>query len=86
MRKAGPKGELTTINAADPLNLLGILTSEPRVPAITANRILLRDGLPVAALVAGEIKTLNGVNNIDEQMRQALVIGRMAPALRRYYA
>src|SRR5439155_4051187 len=44
IRKAASKGELITISGADPLNLSGILTPGPRVTAITASRILLRDG------------------------------------------
>jgi ATP-dependent Lhr-like helicase len=87
IRKTGPAGELTVINAADPLNLLGILTSGPRITAITANRILLRDGLPIAALVAGEIKQLNQAGDLDASSIQlALTVGKMAPALRPYYS
>jgi len=87
IRKAGPAGELITINAADPLNLPGILDSGPRVPAITANRILLRDGLPIAALIAGEIKQLHEAGDPDSPLiRQALIVGKMAPSLRPYYA
>jgi ATP-dependent Lhr-like helicase len=86
IRKAAPAGELIVINAADPLNLSGILTSEPRVTAITANRILLRDGLPVAALIAGEIKQLNPAPELDPSLVQRmLTVGKMAPSLRRYY-
>ena len=33
--------------AADPLNLAGIVTPGPRVPAIRTNTIVYRDGLPV---------------------------------------
>src|SRR5204863_1115711 len=43
LRKIKPAHELVTISAADPLNLAGILTSGPRVAAIAANRMLLRD-------------------------------------------
>jgi len=87
IRKAAPAGEWVVINAADPLNLLGILTSEPRIPAITANRILLRDGLPIAALVAGEIKRLNETGDLDATtIQRALTVGKMAPALRPYYS
>jgi ATP-dependent Lhr-like helicase len=87
IRKAGSAGELIVISAADPLNLLGILTSEPRIPAITANRILLRDGLPIAALNAGEIKRLNEVGPFNESaVEQVLKVGKMAPDLRPYYA
>jgi ATP-dependent Lhr-like helicase len=87
IRKSGPKGELITINAADPLNLLGILTSGPRIPAITANRILLRDGAPIAALVAGEIKRLSEVGDLDaSSIQHALTVGKMASSLRPYYS
>jgi len=87
IRKAAPARELTVINATDPLNLLGILDSGPRVTAITANRILLRDGLPIAALVANEIQPLNEYGAVSESaVRHALTIGTMAPALRPYYA
>ena len=87
IRKAGPAGELIVINAADPLNLLGILTPGARVTAITANRILLLDGLPIAALDAGEIKRLDRGTEISEStIAQALTIGKMAAELRPYYA
>src|SRR5439155_3843631 len=60
LRKAPAKGELIAISGADPLNLAGILTPGPRLTAIAANRILLRDGVPVAALEAGKAMMLNG--------------------------
>ena len=40
-------GEIVRISAADPLNLVGILTPGPRVPALRSNRVVYRDGLPV---------------------------------------
>jgi ATP-dependent Lhr-like helicase len=89
IRKAGLTGELIVINAADPLNLLGILDSGSRITAITANRILLRDGHPIAALTAGEIKPLNGTSDASANataVKQALTVGKMAPELRPYYA
>ncbi len=45
IRKRSSNGELITLSAADPLNLQGILTPGPRIPAFTANRILFRDGI-----------------------------------------
>ena len=55
MRKMPTTGALIAISAADPLNLAGILTPGLRVAAIKAHRILLRDGVPVAALKAGQL-------------------------------
>jgi ATP-dependent Lhr-like helicase len=87
IRKAPPAGELIAINAADPLNLLGILGAGPRITAITANRILLRDGLPIAALVAGEIRQLNSTGEVDAPaIQRMLTVGKLAPSLRPYYA
>ena len=46
---------LVGVSGADPLNLIGILTPGDRVPAVAANRIVYRDGVPVAARVAGAV-------------------------------
>ena len=59
IRKSSSNGELITLSAADPLNLQGILTPGARIPAFTANRILFRDGLPIAALDSREIRKLS---------------------------
>ncbi len=85
-RKAASAGQLTVINAADPLNLLGILTPGPRVTSIAANRILLRDGLPVAALIAGEIKVLTECGLEPAVLQRTLTVGSLPPKLRPYYA
>jgi ATP-dependent Lhr-like helicase len=47
MRKQEPAGELVTISAADPLNLVGIVLSGERVPAISGRYLQLRDGVPI---------------------------------------
>jgi ATP-dependent Lhr-like helicase len=55
VRKAEPDGRPTILSACDPLNLAGVLTPGPRVPALLGNRIAFRDGVPVASLQSGEI-------------------------------
>jgi ATP-dependent Lhr-like helicase len=47
--------QLTIVSAADPLNLVGILTDHPRVPSFASNRVAYLDGVPIAALKADEI-------------------------------
>lgn len=84
LRKSKPTGELIMLSAADPLNLIGVLTPGPRLTAIGANRLLLRDGTPIAALEAGKIISLNGDADTSE-IEQSLKVGRLSPALRRYY-
>ena len=86
LRKAELTGELITLSAADPLNLAGILTPGPRITAIWPNRLLLRNGVPVAALEGGKILRLeNGPEASDDQFKQLLQVGHMPAALRRYY-
>lgn len=58
LRDAGPQQEVLIVSAADPLNLVGILDEHPRVPATAGNRVLYLDGVAVAALQAGELRTL----------------------------
>jgi ATP-dependent Lhr-like helicase len=58
VRKLDKSGELAVLSGADPLNLVGILTPEARVPALHRNRILLQDGLPIAALEGGQVRRL----------------------------
>jgi ATP-dependent helicase Lhr and Lhr-like helicase len=72
VRKQEKIGEMVVVSAADPLNLVGILTPEARVPAIYTNRVLLRDGLPIAALEAGELRRLVESDLTDEQLRTFL--------------
>jgi ATP-dependent helicase Lhr and Lhr-like helicase len=85
IRKSSSNGELITLSAADPLNLQGILTPGARIPAFTANRILFRCGLPVAALESREIRTLSDEHVPDPQIENALRIGKLRPSLRPYY-
>ena len=47
-----------SLSGADPLNLAGILTPGPKLAALTGNRLLYRDGLPVALLAGGEVQFL----------------------------
>ena len=75
LRKARRKektGALVSISAADPLNLVGILTPGRRVTATPKNRILFRDGVPVAVLEGGQVQFLETSGEGDWALRQAL--------------
>jgi ATP-dependent helicase Lhr and Lhr-like helicase len=86
IRKNAPKGDLIPISAADPLNLTGVLTLGLRVAAISAHRVLLRDGVPTVALKAGQLIPLTqGVDAVDQTTERALKIGSMPAVLRPYY-
>jgi len=87
MRKQAPGGPFVILSGADPLNLTGILAPTPRVSALASNRILLRDGVTIAALEGGEIIKMEPQNQeMDRLIERALRVGSMAPALRPYYA
>jgi ATP-dependent Lhr-like helicase len=51
---------------ADPLNLAGILTPGARLPALTGNRLVFRDGLPVASLAGGKMQLLTDLDTATE--------------------
>jgi ATP-dependent Lhr-like helicase len=73
-RKRPAHDDYIALSAADPLNLAGILTPGMRIPALTGNRILFRDGVPVAALIAGELETLQTLSSEERwQMRERLL-------------
>jgi ATP-dependent Lhr-like helicase len=58
VRRGQPRGQLVSISAADPLNLVGLVTPGERIPALRKNRILFEDGLPIATLESGVIRPL----------------------------
>ncbi len=72
VRKSEQIGELVVLSAADPLNLVGILTPEARVPAIHRNRILFKDGLPIAAVEGGQVRRLADSPLEEPQLRTLL--------------
>jgi ATP-dependent Lhr-like helicase len=87
IRRSECRNELVVICGADPLNLAGILTPGPRVTAIAPNRVLLRDGVPVAALEGGKPVLLEpDSSELDPDWERALRIGTLPAALRPYYS
>ncbi|TFW32894.1 DEAD/DEAH box helicase [Massilia horti] len=59
VRRRADDGCLVCISGVDPLNLCGTLLPGDKVPALAGNRILFRDGLPVATVIAGKIDYLS---------------------------
>ncbi|HEV3106227.1 MAG TPA: ATP-dependent DNA helicase, partial [Trinickia sp.] len=60
-RKAPREGHMVALSGADPLNLVGTLLPGDKVPALAGNRIVLRDGVPIATLVAGKFDYTPGL-------------------------
>ena len=76
--------QLITLSAADPLNFTGLLTPGERIPALTTNRILYRDGVPVLAREAGQIKALAPDVEPTADFVHALIRKASTAALRQY--
>jgi ATP-dependent helicase Lhr and Lhr-like helicase len=73
------------LNATDPLNLLGTLLPEKRVPHLSGNRILFEDGVPVAVLEKDEVRHLrNGSAEQQWELQQLLQRRYFPPRLRAY--
>jgi ATP-dependent helicase Lhr and Lhr-like helicase len=62
VRRRPPDGQWVSLSGADPLNLIGVLTPGPRLAALTGNRVLYRDGLPIAALSGGKMEFLSALD------------------------
>ena len=79
-RGAKEDGSLTIISACDPLNLAGILTPGPRVPAMLGNRVVFRGGVLIAAAVSGELDIRADVD-APTRAQISRTLGLKAPAL-----
>jgi ATP-dependent Lhr-like helicase len=52
IRQRAHDGTMVCVSGADPLNLVGTIVPGARVPAVTGSRVLYRDGMPIATMVA----------------------------------
>jgi ATP-dependent Lhr-like helicase len=76
IRRKKDSGEWISLSAADPLNLVGILTPGPKLSALTGNRLLYRDGIPIAVLAADEVQFLESLDpGAEWEARKALLRG-----------
>lgn len=79
-RDPSPTPITIAIAAADPLNLVGILTDQPRVPACASNRVAYREGVAVAAVQGGEVLWLSAALTREEKsMIRAVLLGIPEP-------
>ncbi len=76
---------LISVSAADPLNLVGIITPGGRIPAFTSNRILYHNGEPAAVLESGETKFLAEMSRAMEWKAKAALMRKATPPLLRSY-
>ena len=80
-RRQAQEGHYVSLCGADPLNLVGILTPGARLPSLIGNRVLYRDGVPVALLAGGEVSLLTALAPQEEWQARNLLLRRHVPAL-----
>ncbi|MFZ2651443.1 MAG: ATP-dependent DNA helicase, partial [Burkholderiaceae bacterium] len=86
MRRRAADGAWISLSGADPLNLVGVVGAGARLPALTGNRVLYRDGLAVALLVAGEVRWCVQLPPEEQWAAHNALLRRQVPALLRVLA
>ncbi len=81
MRHKPHSNSYVSLSGADPLNLVGIVTPGARLPALSSNRLLYRDGVPIALLAGGEVKFLVQLEPKEQWEAQNLLLRRHVPAV-----
>jgi ATP-dependent Lhr-like helicase len=80
VRRKPASGAWVSISGADPLNLVGILTPGPRLAALTGNRLLYRDGVPIAFLSGGDVQFLETLDAATEWEAHKALLRATNPA------
>ena len=81
VRRRPASGEFVSLSGADPLNLAGILTPGAKLAALTGNRLLFRDGVPVASLAGSDVQFLTGLDAATEWQARKTLLRSASPAL-----
>jgi ATP-dependent Lhr-like helicase len=81
VRRSKPSALLTTICGADPLNLSGVITPGDRISAVATTRIVLCDGVPLAALEGDYIRPLSDYDPALAGSVATALAGRAVPAI-----
>ena len=76
IRRRPADGTLIVVSGADPLNLAGVLTPGARLAALANNRLLYRDGVPIAWLAGGQVTILDPAEAGNEwELKKLLLQG-----------
>jgi ATP-dependent Lhr-like helicase len=77
--------EYISLAAADPLNLLGLLSPGSRLPRLASNRVLFGDGVPLAVLQGNQASFLRAIPAEQQwKLQQILLQRHFPPRLRSY--
>ncbi len=80
-RRKPREGHYVSLSGSDPLNLVGIITPGARLPALAGNRVLYRDGVPVALLAGGEVEFLTELSPAEQWEARNKLLRRHVPAV-----
>ena len=86
IRRTPSENRLITVSAADPLNLVGIITPGDKLASYAGNRVLYRDGVPLATLESGEVRFLVELDPATQWAAKNALVRRSvaSPELRSY--
>jgi ATP-dependent Lhr-like helicase len=84
IRRSPANDRLIAISAADPLNFTGIVTPGDRIRTVAGNRIVYRNGVPIAAMEGDMLRSLTDVEPEVAAQAAALAAGRRVPVLKGY--
>jgi len=79
LRRKPPSHAYLSLSAADPLNLIGIITPGARLASLAGNRLLYRDGLAVATYAADEVNYLEELPEKERWEAQTALLRRHTP-------
>ena len=81
IRQRADDGELAVVGGCDPLNLVGSVLAGDKVPALPGARVLYRDGVPLAAQIAGKFVPLAELSAAETQAARQALQTRTGPRL-----
>ena len=74
VRRQGNTMDMVTISASDPMNLTGSIVPGERISLSAKDRILLRDGIPIATQSGKDVRFMQTLDDNEQwQARNALV-------------
>ncbi len=76
VRRNTDKIDWAAVSGADPLNLVGIITPGDKLASISNNRLLYRQGVPVAIMAQGEIRFLEALDQKEMQHARDVLLRR----------
>ena len=76
IRRTDKDDRLVVFSACDPLNLVGITSPGSRVPALLDNKVVYRNGVPVASVEGGNIQWRD---ELDDVSRERLISSLSTP-------